>query len=159
MRAVSHEERIYRDPGTAALIVAGVATASSIDQQKRAARASKRAQRAQQVQADLQTARERRNQIRQARIQRAQLEAQALAQGTTGASSVVGAAGSVQSQLGSNIGFLNQQQQLSQFASAQNQRAAAAQTRASIFSSVASLATTAGTSGVFKQSPTTPNVV
>jgi hypothetical protein len=49
----------------------------------------------------------RRQQIRAARVQQAQVEAQAQAQGTTGSSAAVAAKDSLQQQLGSNIGDIN----------------------------------------------------
>ena len=50
---------------------------------------------------------QRREQIRMARIQQAQVEAQAQAQGTTGSSAAVAAGDSLTQQMGSNIGDIN----------------------------------------------------
>lgn len=142
MRSVIHEERILQDPITAAVVVGGVFAAGSLEQQRQASRRSRRAQRIQQRQADVQTARERRNQIRQARIQRALTESQGVGADALGSSALAGATGSIQSQLASNVGFLNVQQDLSRQASAANIGAARAATRAGIFSSVSNLALT-----------------
>lgn len=158
MRAIAHEERILQNPVTGA-VIAAIATAASITEQQKASKASKRSQAAQQRAANEQTARQRRQQLREARIQRALTESQAVAAGVQGSSAVVGAQSGIQSQLGSNIAFLSGQQGLSNAASIENQKAADAQTRASIFSSVASLSSTTGNSGIFNQPTQPPQVV
>ena len=90
-----------------------VATAVSVDQSRQAAKAQEKAQELSQRRADLEAARARRQQVREARIRRAQIIAQSQAVGGEGSSAEAGATGSLQSQLGANLSFLDQTQQLS----------------------------------------------
>ena len=69
-------------------------------------------------QQQLEQAREKRRQIRQARIQRAAVEQTAENRGLAGGSAVAGATSSIQSQLGTNMSFLDQSAQLSSQANA-----------------------------------------
>ena len=115
-----------------AAVGAAFAAKGAIDQKKaaeEAASAREESEKRQQRIRDLQTARERRKQVAQARIQRAQILAGAGAAGTTETSSFVGGTGSISSKAAGNIGFINQTQALSQQASLFNQQAADAQGR------------------------------
>lgn len=73
---------------------------------------------------NIRAARERRQAARQARMARAQIESGAVASGTTGTSSFAGGVGGVQTQLASNVSFLNQAQQLTNQQSIFEQKAA-----------------------------------
>lgn len=156
----------------AGLIAAGVAAAGAVasyQQQSRAADAAQEqaknqraAQTVRQRMADRETARQRRESIREARSARGRVLAQGATQGTSQSSGVAGAMGSVQSQAGYNISFLDQQQDLAGGASMFSQRAADArskqagyQAKANLFSSISSSAWSAGgsqaTQNIFKQ--------
>lgn len=97
--------------------VASVAgTAIAYSSQKKASRTAQRQQ-------ELQTARERRQAIREAQIRRAQTAAAASAQGATGSSSVSGGMSSLGSQLGSGLGFSTAMSAMSSDINRYNQRA------------------------------------
>jgi regulator of protease activity HflC (stomatin/prohibitin superfamily) len=108
----------------ASLAVAGVGTAVSIAQNSKANSLAQQAN-AQQQQAttaqrqmnDLQAARQRRDAIRQARIAAANAEQTGESQGSAASSSAIGGQGSIQSQLGSNLSFLDQYNHLADQAS------------------------------------------
>lgn len=129
---------------TAGVITAVAAVGSAVSQ-RNAARAQVRSQRIEQRRADIANARERRATVRNARVARAQIEAQASLTGQSGSSTVAGATASVQQQLGSNISFLDQNQQLSSQATAANISAAKwmsrANTWAALGNSVSAVAT------------------
>jgi hypothetical protein len=110
--------------------VAGIK--GGIDAKKAAgdqADAQEKSEKTQQKIRDLQAARERRTQVRQARAQRAEMVAGSGAGGTLQSSSSITGAGSVGSQLGSNLSFLDQTQGLAQQASIFNIQAASAGSR------------------------------
>ena len=88
-----------------------------------AQRQQKKARRSQQRIADLQADRQRRAQLREARIRRAQVENIAAQTGTAESSGEIGATGAIQSQLASNLSFLDQTQTLSNRASSALQSA------------------------------------
>lgn len=96
------------------LVIGAVSAEKSRKAQSQARSAQKKANKAQANRADLENARSRRQQIVQARRQRAAAIAQGENQGISGGSQVAGAAGSVQSQAASNVSFLNQLQGLDQ---------------------------------------------
>lgn len=77
------------------------------------ASAQKKELQAQQRMNDLKAARERMQQVREARIKRAQVEQSAANSGAADSSGAISGAQTVTSQIGQNIGFLNQQQGLS----------------------------------------------
>jgi len=86
----------------------GVVTAVlGIQQQKQSQKEAKKANEAANQQRNAEAARARKQQIRQARIKAGQIQNAGATSGTQGSSSVVGAASSLQAQLGSNLGFLN----------------------------------------------------
>jgi len=92
--------------------VAVLALATGASQQRKAAKSQRRAQKVQVRRADIENARQRRQQVVTARRQRASAIAQAEASGISGGSQIAGAAGSVQTQSASNISFLNQLESL-----------------------------------------------
>jgi len=92
---------------TAAIVGAIALTAGSVQQSKQAAKETKKANKVAQKQANSEAARKRRQQVRQARIKQGEIANTGAISGIQGSSSAVGAASSVQAQMGSNIGFLN----------------------------------------------------
>ena len=97
--------------GPPALIIAGIGAAASIAGTVSAVQAQKsqrKAARAQARIAELQRSRERRDTVRRARIARAQIENQVGSAGLLASSTAVGGTGSIQSQLASNLSFLDQ---------------------------------------------------
>jgi|18_taG_2_1085343.scaffolds.fasta_scaffold00673_3 Flp pilus assembly protein TadB len=134
-------KHVYQGPAAAALAVVAVAsTAHSIDQQKAGARDQKRANQAQQRIQSIKAARERRKQVRDAQQAQAQMAAGAQASGTTQTSGYTGGSGSVQTQLGANLSFLDQVGGLTQQASMFNQRAATHSSSAATGQAVSGLA-------------------
>lgn len=119
------------------LLVGG--TAYSIQQQRQAAKAQRRAQQMEQRKQELQQVRERRNQVRQARIAAARLTQGGINAGTGQDSSVASGVTSVQSQLSSNLAFLDNSAELTRAQSMYLQKAGTAQSNANIGASVASL--------------------
>ena len=115
-----------------AAVVSAVAAVGSAYMTYRQGKAQQKAIRAQQRQADLANARERRNAVRNARIQRASIESQASLTGMTGSSAAAGSISNVQSRLGENLSFLDQMIGLSQQASRANEEAASWASRAGI---------------------------
>jgi uncharacterized protein YcfJ len=107
--------------------VAGTAMAYS--SQKRASRTAQRQQ-------ELQTARERRQVIREAQIRRAQTVAAGAQQGGLGGSSIAGGLSSLGSQLGSGLGFSTAMSAMSSDINRYNQRAATWSSIAGIGSSM-----------------------
>lgn len=100
------------------------ASYESAQETKAAARAQQRSIEVQQKQADEQSFRQRVAAVREARLRRSSVEAQSAATGTMTSSGYAGAVASVQSQLGSNLSFLDTQQSLSRQASIFNIQAA-----------------------------------
>jgi len=126
--------------------VGDVVTGGAISQRK-AAKAQAKAQRTQQRIADIKAARERRSQVAEARRARAQIESQAGVSGIQGSSGAIGAQSSVQSQLASNLSFLDNVQSLSQQTSIFNQQAAKAQSNAATAGAIRDTAIKAYTLG------------
>lgn len=122
----------------AAVAIAGVAYSAA--QQRKAAKAQARAYRAQQRQADIANARERRMAVRNARVMRASIESQSAVSGLTGSSAASASMSNVQSRLGENLSFLDQNQALSQQASTANIQAAGYMTKAAYGQAVTSIA-------------------
>jgi len=129
------------DPVT---IIAGVASiAGGVAQAKEKKTAAKREKKARRVQAALgeaQAQRERRETVRQSRIQRAQILNQGEIGGVAGSSGVQGGVGSVQSQAASNIGFQQQQLAGQRTISDLSQGAADARSRGSTFGAIGGVA-------------------
>lgn len=117
--------------------IAGVAavagTAVSINQQKKAAAATRRQQ-------GLSARRSQRQAIREAQIRRAQSQVQAGAMGVTGGSGLAGGQASLSSQLGGSLGFAGQMSGLSQQISMAQSRAQTAGAIAGLGSQVFSAA-------------------
>lgn len=124
--------------GLATAAVAGTAYAAK--QQKKAAAQSRSAQRAEQRRADIAAARERRGAVRNARVMRASIEAQAAGTGLVGSSSASAAMSNVQGRTNENLSFLDQTAALSAQASAANIAAARYASRAETGLAVAGLA-------------------
>lgn len=101
-----------------ALGVAAAGTGYSIYSGERANAAGKKANQAQRAQNDLQAARQKRDAIRAARLASAQATAAAESQGVQNSSSAQGGQGSIISQLGSNLSFLDATNRQSDIASA-----------------------------------------
>jgi len=125
-----------------AIAVAGLAI--SAKQGSRSEKSLRSANRIRQVQSDVATMQERRNQIREARIRRGQILAAAGASGVSQSSSEMGAVSSIQSQLASNVGFLQGTRQRSNLISMYNQRSASSQSRQQMAGTVTNLALTSG---------------
>lgn len=129
--------------------VAGTAMAYS--SQKRASRTAQRQQ-------ELQTARERRQVIREAQIRRAQTVAAGAQQGGLGGSSIAGGLSSLGSQLGSGLGFSTAMSAMSSDINRYNQRAATWSSIAGIGSSMFQAGGGWGAlADTFKKKPTAPN--
>lgn len=124
-----------------AAAIAAVATVYSVDQQRKAQKAQRKSEKLQQRRADAQAARDRRSTIRQARVRRAQILNESAQTGAAGSSSESGAIGSLQGQLGSQLGASFQNQALSGQISRQNIKASRYGGNASMGMSVAGLAT------------------
>jgi hypothetical protein len=92
------------------------------------AAAEKERQRIEQVRADVNARKERRQQLREARIRRAQVLSASANAGALGASTTTGAIGGINTQFGANIGQINEAQGFGQAISTQNEAAAAQQT-------------------------------
>lgn len=111
----------------ASLVTAGVsgymqyeAGQQQQDSVEKQSEAQRKAQELQQQQADLKAQKERIQTVRQARIVAANAEAAAVTQGGEGgisSSSTLGGQGSIESQLGANINYINESQSLGQQAS------------------------------------------
>lgn len=109
-------------------------------QQQKLATKNAKLQRRQQ---DLQQAREKRQLVRQARIVSATAQNNAENQGVAGSSANLGGVGSIQSQLASNMSFLDQYKALSDKMFFNSKEAATYQTAQGIFDTVTNLAMSA----------------
>lgn len=123
-----------------ATAIAGVLLAASVVEQRKAGKAQEKSQKLAQRKADISAARSRREQVRTARIRRADILSQSALTGGAGSASEAGAIGSLQGQLGQNLGESFLTQGLSQRQSQANIQAAEAGTKASIFGTGASFA-------------------
>lgn len=92
------------------------------------AKAEAERQRIEQVRADVAARKERREQLREARLRRSQVLSQAALSGALSSSATEGALGSLGSQFGANIGAISEAQGFGQAISRQNELAAAQQT-------------------------------
>lgn len=123
--------------------VAAVAgTVYQAKQQKKAAAETRKAAAADQRRADIANARSRRQAVRDSRVARASIEAQAAGTGLVGSSSVSAALSNVQSRTNENLSFLDQNAQLSAQASAANNAAARYSGRAATGAAISQLAST-----------------
>ena len=136
-------KHVYETAETA-LIVAGVtataATGYSAYEQNQSSSDQRRARNAERRMQAIKMQRERRRQVREAQRMQAQTEATAVATGTTKTSAVAQAQGSVQSQLASNLSFLDQMKTLTDTQSIFAQKAADHERRAGVGQAVSSLA-------------------
>lgn len=137
----------------AALAVATVGTGYSIYNGERAAKENRKAQELQRQANQITEARTKRDSIRQARMAYAKSQQSAENQGVSISSSSQGGLGSIQSQLGSNLSFLDQISTINDQASAALGRAATFEQRAKTADSVAGLGFSAfGASGQLQSS-------
>lgn len=97
-------------------VVGTVATISSLEEQRKSARAQQRQQ-------QIATQRSQRQAVREAQIRRAQAQATAQAAGAVGGSGLAGGLSSLQSQVGAGLGYSTQMSGLSQEISMANYRA------------------------------------
>jgi len=128
---------------TGAIILGSIAaagTAYSAYQQRKAGKAQKRAAEVQRKQRLAEEARSRRQQITEARRKRAAIINATSAGGLSGGSGEAESIGSVQSQLGGNLGFMEQSSNRSRMFENFANKANAANTRAATGGAVASLA-------------------
>lgn len=88
---------------------------------------------------DIKQARERRRQIREARIVRANMEQQSVAGGTTKSSGANAGIGNISNQLAGNLSFLDTQGDLAKQASAYNQKASNYRYKTNLASSASSI--------------------
>lgn len=123
----------------AAATTAVAGTAYSINQQEKAASASRARAATQQRQQEVQAARSRRAGVREAQRRRAMLRAQSEALGAVGGSGFAGATGSLTSQLGSNLGFSTQMTGLSRDVTQFGMQETTALSNAQMGSSIANL--------------------
>lgn len=122
------------------LVVTTLATGYQAYSANKSAKAQRRGQRIEQRRADIANARERRATVRAGRVARAQVEAQAATSGVGGSSTTAGAVSGIQQQLGSNLSFLDQNQQLSARSTAANLDAAKWMSKANTAGAVAEVA-------------------
>jgi len=104
-------------------IALGIGAAAAVGGTIMSYRAQKKSSKLQEQQQNLATRQSRRQAIRQAQIARAQTIASASAQGATGSSAALGGVGSLNSQVGSQLGFSNQMSGLSAGINQANQSA------------------------------------
>jgi len=126
--------------GIEAIALAAISTVASQRQARKATKAQERAQRIDQKRQDYTTARERRKQIRAARVSQAQVQSQSQAMGTATTSRTAGISGGIQSELGSNLSFLDTQQGFVNAIGQQNIAAGRARQRAGEFAALGDLA-------------------
>ena len=121
--------------------LAATAAVGGIYQGRQAAQAQKKQAALQKRQADLRNQRQRRQAVRAARIRRAEVVAGGEAAGVDQTSSAVaGGAGSVTSQLGANLSFLDQSQNIQQSIFAAGSAAASAGASQAAFATVGGIA-------------------
>ena len=137
-----------------------VSTVSSIQQSKKASSALQRAEALRQKQADRQNRLQKIKQLRQARIARGQAEAaQSGVSGGAQGSQALGVGSTIQSQLGSNLGFLNQSQGINNQISQANISSVGAQSNSQIYGAIAGASSTifnekyGGWKELFKEKP------
>lgn len=121
-------------------VTAIAATGASVYSSQQAAGSQRKAMRIQRRQAALQEAKQKRELVRQGRISAATAASNAENQGVAGSSSAQGGVGSIISQVGSNMSFLDQYGKLSDQITGQNMSAAKYGAQAQLFGDVADLA-------------------
>ena len=123
----------------AAFGFAVVSTVASQKQARKATKAQEKGQRIEQKRQDYISSREKRKQIRAARVAQAQVQAQSQAMGTATTSRTAGVSGGIQSELGANISFLDTQAGMTRAIGQQNIAAGKYQSKAAMFGAVADL--------------------
>ena len=121
--------------------VAAVALVAGANETRKGAKAQRKSSRVAERKANIQSARERRETIRQARIRRADILTGAANTGAAGSSSEAGSIGSLQGQLGEKLGTSFKMQDLSQEQGSANRSAIQASSNAAMFGTVATIAT------------------
>ena len=125
------------DPVTAAFVITAiVGTGVSVQQSRQAAAASRRANAARRRAERLRASRQRQTQLREARIRRAQIANQEAVSGAT-TSAAAGATSAIQSQVASNVSFLNALDTLGESAFQAQQAGSRAASRAATGAAVA----------------------
>ena len=124
----------------AMMAISAIGTGVGIAQQSKAAEAQKEAAKQENNLASLENRKARIKAVREARIARAQTIAQGEAAGALNSSGVAGGTSSIQSQLGSNIGFANQQEAFSKNITGLQNQAIIAQNKASTAGAIGNLA-------------------
>ena len=137
---------------TLAYIATGTAvagTAASVVQGREAAKSQEKAAKIQQKQQAMQTARERRKQIRAARQSQAELRATAFAQGTAQTSRTAGISANIASTKAENLSFIDQTSAFTSATGQQNIKATRAQSQANTYGALAGLAMQSSGTGLF----------
>ena len=127
----------------ALLATAAVATGASIYSSQEAAGAQRQAAKLQQQQMDLQAARQSRSVVQQARVAQANATQNANNQGASNSSAYQGGTGSIQSQMGGNLSFLDQYNSLSDQSSHELGKASQFAAESNTWGAVAGLSETA----------------
>jgi hypothetical protein len=126
----------------AALTAAAGSTVATVQ----AGAAQRKSMKLQQRQQALESAKQKRDMIRQSRIAYATAQSNAENQGVAGSSSALGGAGSIRSQLSGNLSFLDRSDALSNQITKANLSASSWMTTASMFNAAGDLATLGSTS-------------
>lgn len=127
---------------TLAAIATGTAVAGTtygVYNSIKANKASNKALETERRMEDIKQAKERRRQIREARIVRANMEQQSVAGGTTKSSGANSGIGNISNQLAGNLSFLDTQGELARQASAYNQKASNYRYKTNLASSATSI--------------------
>ena len=125
--------------GVTAAVLAVVGTAASIQQQKKAQKSSAKAAKAERAKTRAESARQRRQQLRQARLSQGEALNLAAVTGGLGSSGLAGAQASIQTQLGTNLSFLDTTENLTIASNKARQDAANFLGNAQIFSQIANV--------------------
>lgn len=134
-----------------ALVVGVISAGVAIDQENKSQDAQKKAAKVSRRQADLQNAKQRRQQIAKSRRLRAQAIAQTEAGGVSGSSVQQGVVGSLKTQESSNISFLNQLQSLDKQRFSYEKKAQSFNKKAGTASAVSGLSFQAAGSGLLPE--------
>lgn len=135
----------------AAPLALGIMTAGTVvgvGMQEKARREQKRASRIERKRARLSTRRQAIESVRAAQIQRAQVAAAGEVSGVGQASGLLGGLGSIQSQAGANIGFINQQMSLKSQAESRLEKASSLMFRADLMQQIQQTAKQAASGGM-----------
>jgi hypothetical protein len=130
-------------------ILLAIAAAGTAHEQRKATKQQEKARKLQERIANVKAARERARLVREQTKLRAQVISQAEQQGSSVSSGTQGVQASLQTQLSSNVGFLNTIQNLQGAASQKLQSAADRQSRAGTYQAIGNFATTGLQTGMF----------